>query len=510
MTRDFNKQQRDDERPSFRNKPSNKYGEERSPRPARPRLNRETVDRAWESGAQTQHHDYRPRSTNGQPTRNGQPTNRYSEYSSRDNSNGNRPPYGNRSESSRPPYGNRSEGRPPYGNRSEGNRPPYGNRSEGRPPYGNRSEGGSRPPYGNRSEGRPPYGNRSEGGSRPPYGNHYEDNRPPYGNRSEGGSRPPYGNRSEGSRPPYGNRSEGGSRPPYGNRSEGRPPYGNRSEDSRPPYGNRREYDRGGNPGGRPYTNQGSPNYRNTDADEPRHQPSNRFNGQPSERRDSNFRGNDRNSRFDNGRGQDFKRDEQRPLREDQRNIAREEQRDSSPRGRGRYEGDYEGLEEKQTPRQEPYFRNTKPRRGAEEPAEEKHVTRLPDGRVLKGPRPVQRKNEQFWNGINGETENLVNQVHVVDNQDEVEAEKQLLTTLEKLATESSENVTTAPESSAEVAAPVDTTEAPVAPEVAAKPVRKPRTRSTANSESKESSAEKKPRVTALKPSQRGFKWPTP
>jgi hypothetical protein len=41
----------------------------------------------------------------------------------------------------------------------------------------------------------------------------------------------------------------------------------------------------------------------------------------------------------------------------------------------------------------------------------ERHVTPLPDGRVLKGPRPAQRKNAQFWTDISQETEQLVTQV---------------------------------------------------------------------------------------------------
>ena len=65
MTRDFNKQRRDDMRPSSREQSSNRYGDERSPRPARPRLNRKSVDRAWESGAPSHHADYRTRSNNG-------------------------------------------------------------------------------------------------------------------------------------------------------------------------------------------------------------------------------------------------------------------------------------------------------------------------------------------------------------------------------------------------------------------------------------------------------------
>src|SRR5215469_15898146 len=59
MTRDFNEQRRDDGHPSSRNQSSRRHGEERSPRSARPRLTRQTVDRAWESGARRDHADYR-------------------------------------------------------------------------------------------------------------------------------------------------------------------------------------------------------------------------------------------------------------------------------------------------------------------------------------------------------------------------------------------------------------------------------------------------------------------
>src|SRR2546421_3635028 len=91
MTRVYNKQPRDDMRPSSRNQPPNRAGDERSPRPPRPRLSRETVDRAWKSGAPIQHADYRTRSSNGQPSRNSWRNNQQSEHSSAQNG---RRPYG--------------------------------------------------------------------------------------------------------------------------------------------------------------------------------------------------------------------------------------------------------------------------------------------------------------------------------------------------------------------------------------------------------------------------------
>jgi hypothetical protein len=102
MTRDFSKHERDDERPYSRNSSSGSQGEERSPRPARPRLNRDTVDKAWENGARQNHSDYRARDTRGgQPPRGNwqrpQQSGPSSAYNSRNNNSGNsRAPYGNR------------------------------------------------------------------------------------------------------------------------------------------------------------------------------------------------------------------------------------------------------------------------------------------------------------------------------------------------------------------------------------------------------------------------------
>src|SRR5207302_84333 len=105
MTKNFDKQPRDDERPYSRNSSSGRNGEERSPRPARPRLNRNAVDRAWENGARQNHADYRarsPRSTqHGQPPRDNWRSNQPSDQPSAQNSRDNRKPYR--------PYGNRQD-----------------------------------------------------------------------------------------------------------------------------------------------------------------------------------------------------------------------------------------------------------------------------------------------------------------------------------------------------------------------------------------------------------------
>src|SRR5579859_4504882 len=65
MTREFNQKQRYDSRPSYRGPSSNnRYGAEQPSGPTRPRLNRTTVDRAWENGAPHRHADYKPRNPN--------------------------------------------------------------------------------------------------------------------------------------------------------------------------------------------------------------------------------------------------------------------------------------------------------------------------------------------------------------------------------------------------------------------------------------------------------------
>jgi hypothetical protein len=80
MTRNFNEQRRYDGHPSSRNQSSDRHGEERSPRPARPRLNRQTVDRAWETGARRDHADYRTRNNSELPLRNNRGHGRYADH----------------------------------------------------------------------------------------------------------------------------------------------------------------------------------------------------------------------------------------------------------------------------------------------------------------------------------------------------------------------------------------------------------------------------------------------
>lgn len=47
-------------------------------------------------------------------------------------------------------------------------------------------------------------------------------------------------------------------------------------------------------------------------------------------------------------------------------------------------------------------------------------MTRLPDGRVLKGPRRVQRKNEEFWTDVAQEADSLISEVHPATESEQV------------------------------------------------------------------------------------------
>jgi hypothetical protein len=98
-----------------------------------------------------------------------------------------------------------------------------------------------------------------------------------------------------------------------------------------------------------------------------------------------------------------------------QRDYTNQQREYSAPRndnvnerpGRAQFEGDYERFTDyERAETREPAAPIERPA-----PAYEKPVTRLPDGRVLKGPRPVQRKEARFWNGVEGETSELLSNV---------------------------------------------------------------------------------------------------
>jgi hypothetical protein len=393
MTRDFNKQRGDDARPSTRNQSSGRYGEERSPRPARPRLNRATVDRGWETGAQRNHADYRTRSRStgnaGQPTRDygrrGQQSDRPSAQNGRD-TNGRRP-YENRQDNYR------SDDRPPYGDRGPRSRP---------------YDSGRRNFDEQRSNERRGYSDRNqEGGPRRDYreNTRYPDSRPSYRDRDQG----------------RGYQPRGADR---NNRQERDFDRDNRSPRS---YERNNRPDRGGS----------RPDTRNP-----------RWQSRPQVQREN------------------YSRQPQGYTN----NSSQEEL----------FEGDYEHFNSPDAPRHpREHNREDEDNRGQ---VEERHVTRLPDGRVLKGPRQVQRKNKEFWTDVAQETDSLISEVQPVTENEQV-----------------SDSPATSPRKSRKQT-PTGTPKAPArkASEVAR--VRKSRGKESAP----------KAKSSGPRPSQRGYQWPKP
>ncbi len=450
MTRDYNKQPREDMRSLPRNQSPNRAGDERSPRPPRPRLNRETVDRAWESGAPAQHADYRTRSSNGQPSRNSWRNNQQTEHSSAQN------------------------GRRPYGN-NQGNQ-----RNFERTPNGN-------------------YGSRPGSFGAGP--NRFDDQR--------------FNSRPGTSRGPQSNGNQGGYR---GNQ---------RSYEQRPPYretGQSRGYQRrdGAGPDRRPRNFEGT------------NRPPRNFEGRPRE-----FERDNRPPRDFDRKPRDFERNGERS----QRNFARDnrspypaEQRDThNPRWQSRpparqdrtspeqpipnegerqgplFEGDYERFDTPVTQRPDkldrPYKGSKKPELSRSEPVE-RHVTRLPDGRVLKGSRPVQRKNAQFWSEISKETEQLVDRAEAPALPVEEQPDAQPV----EFRQEGTQQQDTPAKEKAETTKEVTPkkTRARAASATREATPKKPRAHAANDGTRSKKTTVKKPRSAGPKPSKRGFKWPTP
>ncbi len=405
MTRDFNKQRRDDERPSSRNYSSGRYGDERSPRPARPRLNRAAVDRGWETGAQQNHADYRPRSRNndnaGQPNRDygrrGQQYDRPSAQNGR-NTNGHRP------------YENRQ------GNYRHDDRSPEDNRGPRSRSYDSGKRNFDEPRYGERRG----YSDRANGPREP-------------GPRRDYREHTPYSN----------------DRPYSRDRDQGRG-YSQRgySGDNR----QRRDFDR---------DNRSPRSYGSSDRN---YQPDR---GGP--RRDSH---NPRWQSRPQGQRENYSRQPQRYANE----ATSEDEL---------YEGDYEHFNSSEAPRHPAeQHRQYEDNTGQ---MEERHVTRLPDGRVLKGPRRVQRKNAEFWSDVAQESGSLVSHVQSAPPSDEVK----------KGVSDSPVRPSTPPRKSTKQR-----------PSVAPKPrthkaSQVARTRKSRGKESSPTTGTAAPR-----PSQRGFKWP--
>ncbi len=416
MTRDFNKQRRGDVRPSSRRQPPSRQGEERSPRPARPRLNRETVDRAWESGAPQNHADYRTRNSYGQAPRGNWRSNQQSEHSPTQNS---RRPFGNRQDTNRrferTPNGNPNprsrsfdQGKRNFDDRRFNDRRSYsegqGGR-DGRPDYYENTRSNDRRSY---SEG------QGATGARPGY---YEKAR----------------YRDQGSQFRDRDQSQGDQRRDPERRN--RPPFRDFDRDNRSP----RNFERG---------NRSPRDRQQPDTQNPRWQ------SRPAQR--------DNYPR----RSQDFTRD-----------APQDEL----------FEGDYERFDRHDAQRR-PSDRPLQDSPGkSRQQAEDRRVTRLPDGHVIKGPRPAQRKNSEFWTDVSHDAEALVNQVASSPTEDKAKDK-----------------------TSREPADPIkaDATEQ--------SKTKKPRSRAaSAIARGKKVAAKKgtvkpKPPANVPRPSQKGFKWPTP
>jgi hypothetical protein len=115
-------------------------------------------------------------------------------------------------------------------------------------------------------------------------------------------------------------------------------------------------------------------------------------------------------------------------------------------------------------------------------PQVERHVTPLPDGRVLKGPRPAQRQNAQFWTDISQNTEKLVNQVQTPEETSAMTPDEQAQT------------------------GPLSAPQSAPAPLVGSPRAKFAKRVASAARNGKT----KRPVSSGPKPSQRGFKWPTP
>ena len=397
MTRDFNNQRREDERPDSRSSSPRRHGEERSPRPARPRLNRDMVDRAWENGARQNHADYRTRSdNNSHPSRDNRQRNQYSNQSSAQNSRNYRKPYENRQD------GYRSGEHTPRSN------------------YG-------------------PQSRFYESGMRTTNEQHYnEHEHRGYSDRpNQTGYRPD--NRQSAQQP--------NSRSQHRDRDQYRGPQ-------------RREFDRETRPP------------RSFDRDQQQGREFDRDSRQPrSYDRDKRSFRNDTRPDTQNPRWQS------RPAR--QRNNYSSRPQEFTRRGAERelFEGDYEHFEASSS--SQAHSNQAGGNGHTHHQTEEHNVTSLPDSRVLKGSPHKQRRDTEFWTEIEHESDELVQQVEISSNKGAVA------------------------EHSADT---------PIAAPTKGKPKSRTHPASAAKRDRKTNVRQStpKPRSTGPKPSQRGYKWPTP
>ena len=494
MTKDFSNQRRDDMRPSSRNASSGRYREEQSFKPARPRLSRDAVDRAWENGASRNHADYRPRQNAQTPPaqRQGRPSPAF---------NRSQPPQNRR------PYEPRQE---PYRAPSSEFHSGYQQRHKQSPEAGPRrfNQGGQRAPG-----GRPGFGSeRWTRGSDPQQGGYterYQDDRSPRfrQERPTTPRRPDYQNDRGPRAFDRPDRQERGprsfdrpDRQERGSRSFDRPDRqerGSRSFD-RPDRQERapRSFDHPGR------QERGPRSFDNSDRQERGPRSFDRP-GRPERGPRPFERGDRERESFARGRrtgGPQARRDSSNPRWQSrpaaqphyqaqseypparrEYPVFRQERSDEQP-GAAQFEGDYEHFDTYQQAKQ------------VEQPEAdyEKHVTRLPGGRVLKGSRPAQRKQARFWTGVEEETTSLMQQIpETQEIQEPVE-----LPTIQEEPAAKTPRPRKRPESAARKV----------------KTVKTARAEDTAPRAEKGKVGKKKahgPQGPVTRPSQRGYKWPT-
>lgn len=410
-------------RPSSRNSAFGKYREEQS-RPARPRLSRDAVDRAWENGATRTYADYHPRQN--PPTSPAQRQGRPAPAYERSRQPQNRRPY----DSSQENYGSpRPSARP-------GGYQPRQYNEEGPRRF-------DRPGY-RAPAGQPGLNNERWTRNAPPpsadgYNSRRADNRPPRfqqdGSDSHyrGANRPP---RFQQDGPEY--------------RGTGRAPRF--QQDTHEYRGNNQR---------RPFENNGREREQFAHGQR---------NGGPGARRD-NY-----NPRWQSRPGP------QRDYANQQRDYqAPWQDTPAQHPGRAQFEGDYERFTDYE--RAEPQDHASRPA-----PAYERPVTRLPDGRVLHGSRPSQRKQARFWNEVENETSSLIEHTSAHPEQEVSEPAPQ--------------------------AAPVRRAARP--PKAGASGPQKVKTVKTARADDVKPRSAKVarknaqgPRKPVTRPSRRGYKWPT-
>jgi len=128
----------------------------------------------------------------------------------------------------------------------------------------------------------------------------------------------------------------------------------------------------------------------------------------------------------------------------------------------------------------------------------------------LKGSRPAQRKNAQFWTDIAKETENLVEQVETPsvpteerEQHGQDEAAQEILSQVVPVDVEGVKSVEGAEGAEGTASdAQIPTVKRKPRARSASAVIREKKPRAKADT--------KKPRSTGPKPSRRGYKWPTP